>query len=273
MMRLAVILAALVIVVPNLASAQATRCAQDDWIASPTDARGRNAWSRKCGYLSTSQESFLNGEGMYIVYSNGCYNNIAYGCVNHVPIAESALCVTGLIKLAYCFTGCYTPEQRLSFNSEFTGIKQAFDMGVASVTAMTPASTPSTLFYSEQPIRTFVAGDTQEDIYVLKTVDGRRLEVTAKHPMVKGDGTMVKASELKAGEELLGADGKKLALQEVSTYVFKGTVWNVQPTSHEKAENVLNAEGLLTGSVRFQNEWADLDYRVSMRDELDVSAL
>jgi hypothetical protein len=44
-------------------------------------------------------------------------------------------------------------------------------------------------------------------------------------------------------------------------------------SSHDKTENILVGQGFLTGSVRFQNEWADEVFRLSRRDDLDVSKL
>jgi hypothetical protein len=127
--------------------------------------------------------------------------------------------------------------------------------------------------WAEQPIRTYVAGETTEDIFILKDKKGDTLHVTSEHPLVLEDGTIVKARTLKKGDRIVKANGKSVKLDSVSTRSFTGTVWNVQPASHNKTENILAAQGFLTGSVRFQNEWADDVFRLSLRDELDVSNL
>ncbi|WNG23275.1 hypothetical protein F0U62_03955 [Cystobacter fuscus] len=275
------IIPALMLVVTGVSTSAvaqlSARCSLDDQLTTVTAAQGRNAWSRKCGYISASREAYLNAENEYQVYTNACsnYPQVTAGstCTQYVPDTEAAACIAGFIKLGSCVTGCFTPTQRVDFAGREMTVPQAYENGMKEVTALTPASQPGLLSYANQPIRAYVAGDTQEDIFLLKTREGRSLEVTAEHPMLMGDGTMVKARTLKVGDELLGANGKTLTLSSVTVFNFKGQVWNVRPQSTDKAENIMSAEGFLTGSVRFQNEWAADDYRLSLRDEFNVSGL
>jgi hypothetical protein len=275
------LLSALMLVVTGFsttASAQlSARCSLDDQLTTVPSAQGRNAWSRKCGYISASREAYLNGENEYQVYTNACsnYPQVQAGstCTQYVPDDVNAACLQGLVKLGSCVTGCFTPTQRVDFAGRELTVPEAYAQGQKDVTALTPSARPGLLTYANQPIRAFIAGDTQEDIFLLKTREGRSLEVTAEHPMLMGDGTMVKARTLKVGDQLLGANGQMLTLSAVTVFNFKGQVWNVRPQSKDKAENIMSAEGFLTGSVRFQNEWAADDYRLSLRDEFDVSGL
>lgn len=254
----------------------ATRCFQDDQL-SAAQASGRNAWSRKCGYISASAESYLNSEGMYQVYQNGCvaYPNIPAGstCNRYVPVSSTAACIYGLVKLGTCYAGCYTAKQEVAFSDRYVPIMEAYDHGAETVTALKDGSSADEFFFDEQPIRTFIAGDTSEPIFLLETRDGRRVEVTAEHPMITDRGDVVKARTLQVGDMLLGDDGSVLELSSVTTFPFVGKVWNVQPKSHVKIENVLKAQGFLTGSVRFQNEWSEESYRLGQRDEVDVKKL
>ncbi|NTX64322.1 hypothetical protein HUA74_27070 [Myxococcus sp. CA051A] len=254
-----------------------TRCFQDDQLTTIDLARGRNAWARRCGLITATREAYLNTENEYQVFTNGCFAYPAVpagsSCTFFVPAVESAECITGLNKLGTCVAGCTTPSQKVAFGGRMLPVPEAYASGLTTVTALSPDSEAGFLRYGEQTIRSFVAGDTQEDIFTLETQEGRRLEVTAEHPMVLEDGTMVKARTLQAGDTLLGADGVKLHLSRVTVFNFKGQVWNVRPESQVKLENVMNAEGFLTGSVRFQNEWAQDDYRLSLRDDVDVSGL
>lgn len=254
-----------------------TRCFQDDQLTTSELAKGRNAWARRCGLITATREAYLNGENEYQVFTNGCYSYPAVPggstCTFFVPAVESAACIPNLTKLGTCVAGCVTPSMKVQFAGRMVPVPDAYESGVLTVTALSQDSTAGLLRYGEQPIRSFVAGDTQEDIFTLETQEGRRLEVTAEHPMVLEDGTMVKARTLTAGNVLMGADGAKLHLSRVTVFSFKGKVWNVRPESKEKIENVMNAEGFLTGSVRFQNEWAQDDFRLSLRDDLDVSGL
>lgn len=275
------LLPALMLVVTGLSTSAAAqlsaRCSLDDQLTNETSAKGRNAWAKKCGYISASREAFLNSENEYQVFSNACasYPQVAAGssCTQRVPDNSAEACIQGLTKLGSCVTGCFTPTQHVDFAGQELTVPDAYAKGLKEVKALSPASQPSRLSFSSQPIHAYVMGDTQEDIFLLKTREGRSVEVTAEHPMLLGDGTMVKARTLKAGDELLGADGKKLTLSDVTVFNFKGQVWNVRPKSKDKAENIMSAEGFLTGSVRFQNEWAADDYRLSLRDEFEIGGL
>ena len=244
------------------------RCMEDP--LGTFEAQGRNAWAAKCSYMTASSAAFSDAEGLYIVFTTGCGHA---GCSPYVPVSNADACFGGLVKLGYCLAGCYTPEQRVMFNGAYAGIQNAYESGFSSVTALTDGSTLGSMSFAEQPIRAFVAGDTSELIYVLKDAKGDTLQVTAEHPLVKADGSIVKARTLQKGDRLAKANGKSVPLTEITTFLYTGAVWNVQPTSHNKAENILVAQGFLTGSVRFQNEWADDVFRLSLRDDLDVSKL
>jgi hypothetical protein len=255
----------------SIASAQVLtgRCT-DDQLTNATDAAGRNAWAATCGYITPAAQTFYNSDADYVVFTTGCGHA---GCNPFVPITATAPCVFGLTVLGSCKTGCYTPEQKVLFNGAYSGVQHAFESHKLSVTALTAGSTLRDMGFAEQPIQTYVAGATTEDIFVLKDKRGDTVQVTSQHPMVLADGTVVKANTLKKGDRLAKADGTSSRLTEVKTFSFTGTVWNVEPTSHDKAENILVGQGFLTGSVRFQNEWADEAFRLSRRDDLDVSKL
>ncbi|WP_231511668.1 hypothetical protein [Chondromyces apiculatus] len=252
------------------------RCTLDDALNTP-NAIGRNAWARKCGYLSQAAETFYNSEGEYRVFQNACntYPNVPPGstCTQKAPVQESAACVQNLVILGTCMAGCYTPTQEVAFEGSLVGIEAAYSQGASTVSALTQDSTKEALFFQEQPIRSFVAGETRESILLLEALDGRHLEVTAEHPMVNWLGDVVKAHTLMAGDLLLGDDGNLIELTSVSQFQYQGLVWNVKPLSKNKMENILNASGFLSGSVRFQNEWAEESHRLATRDTLDVGGL
>ncbi|PTL75323.1 hypothetical protein DAT35_55715 [Vitiosangium sp. GDMCC 1.1324] len=254
-----------------------TRCTQDDWLMTADAGRGRNQWAVKCNYIKQTKADYLNADGEYVVFINGCntFPHVPTGstCQLFVPADANAPCQAGLIYLGTCVVGCYTPKQRLAFNGIRTAIEEAYQAHTSSVTGLSTESTRSLLKFSEQPIQSFVSGEANEEIIVLETADGRRLEVTQEHPLVNAQGDMVRARTLKAGDLLLGADGLPVALVNVSTFHYRGKVWNVRPLSTVKTENILDAEGLLSGSIRFQNAWADDSFRLLLRDSFNVSGL
>ncbi|WP_342378346.1 hypothetical protein NVS55_03145 [Myxococcus stipitatus] len=79
------------------------RCGGDDNL-TPQQAPGRNAWARKCNYISEAKEAILNADNEYQVFANGCFqfpcsqNN----CQFFVPVSPSAPCITGLVMLGSC---------------------------------------------------------------------------------------------------------------------------------------------------------------------------
>lgn len=84
---------------------------------------------------------------------------------------------------------------------------------------------------------------------------------------------MTKAKFVRVGDRLMNAKGKSVLVTSVDKIPYEGKVWNVQPLSKNRIENILIAGDFLSGSVRFQNEWAMEAYRLSLRDEIDASIL
>jgi hypothetical protein len=91
----------------GVAQAQvALRCTSDDRLTTVTQKRGRNAWARKCGYISTAREANLNSFNEYQVFANGCFMQPCAPKVNNctyfVPASESAPCIAGLAPVGSC---------------------------------------------------------------------------------------------------------------------------------------------------------------------------
>jgi hypothetical protein len=221
------------------------RCTVDDRLLNRTVAAGRNAWARKCGFISQAKQLFLNEEGEYQVFSTGCYAypNVVPGssCVQHVPISELADCIplTALPILGSCPIG-YMLSAR----------------GQASAdTSLEPT------------------GESLEEVFSFKLANGRDLDVPPHLLLVDGEGNLVKARTLAPGDELLGADGQKLAISDINVSRFQGYIWDLLPVSHEPSGNTLDVGGVLTGSPRARSEWARLNARLAFREEVDVQGL
>ncbi|ATB35285.1 hypothetical protein CYFUS_000697 [Cystobacter fuscus] len=103
--RLMVVLAC--VGVSGVAQAQlALRCTSDDRLTTLAQKKGRNAWARKCGYISTTREANLNSFSEYQVFANGCFTQpcapTANNCVYFVPASEYAPCIGGLTPVGSC---------------------------------------------------------------------------------------------------------------------------------------------------------------------------
>lgn len=56
----------------------------------------------------------------------------------------------------------------------------------------------------------------------------------------------------------------------MKTY-YSDYVWNGQPRSEESPDNININEGILTGLLRYQSEWAKEDARMILRSVIDIS--
>jgi hypothetical protein len=247
------------------------RCRYDQ-LRSRSQAQGRNLWAQKCGYIkSSSMIEAMNAEGTYMVFTNGRLGGGNGGF--NVPAEVNAPCIQGLEKQGFCYSGCYTPDQRLQFLDEELAIAQAYASQLSQVTALSTDSRRGSLVFSEQKVKSYIKGKTNEKVLTLTTADNHRLTVTREHPMVSGRGEIVKASQLKVGDTLLSANGETATLTEISEKDFSGDVWNIRPHSQLKQENIIIAAGLLSGSHRFQTQWSDEVTRLYFRSEADISGL
>jgi hypothetical protein len=241
-----------------------------------SEAQGRNAWAAMWGYITPDQEKSLNSKGQYVEFSNGCYRlTSGVFCNPAVPVSIGGVFMPGLMTSSFCqaYSDCYTPDQEIMFIGEYIGIEDASRRGSLTVTTFSSDATMDHPTTSEQAIASFTSAPLSGEIYVLEGDGGERLEVTGGHPMVLADGTMIPARDLREGEALAGADGATVGLVRISRYAYEGDVWNVEPKSEEKAENIVIAEGFLAGSIRFQAQWAYESYRLFVRDRVDVKEL
>ncbi len=141
------------------------------------------------------------------------------------------------------------------------------------MSALAPGSTADSVNLSEQPIQEFVQSRHDGDVYQLTLDRGQTIEVTGNHPMVNSEGMMVPAQALAVGDALMTTEGDLTSIVSISKRTFSGTVWNLRPTSTKKEENVLVVNGVLTGSIRFQNQWKVDVGRLLRTDAFDVSSL
>ncbi|MET0403696.1 MAG: hypothetical protein ABW123_14890, partial [Cystobacter sp.] len=118
-----------------------TRCFQDDQITIPAQAAGRNAWARKCGYISPQREAANNLFGDYAIFSSGChtYPNHSTGsaCTFRVPVSEGEACLPFIpAYLGTCVVGCYTGKEEVRFGNKYWPIDEAPSASLSTVTAL-----------------------------------------------------------------------------------------------------------------------------------------
>ena len=242
----------------------AVRCSNDQ-ANTPEQIQGRNAWAKKCGYIDDADFNYNNARQRYVTFSD----------IEHAPWDGNAPCMGTRHVLGMCFLrGCYTPDQRLLFGGKYQTISHAaLHVYTATVTALSPdwqlGENPTLV---EEAVEHFVVGDEKQDVLRVVTDSGLSVEVTQNHPLVDAEGNVVEARSLKAGEtHVLTAQGPALVSQIVAR-AYNGKVWNVEPKGMETHANLLVAEGFISGSIRFQNEWAQDATRLHLRKHLNTAA-
>jgi len=162
----------------------------------------------------------------------------------------------GYVWAADCRAGCFQPWVRVLFKKGYLPIKSALENGVTDVMAFAKTGTLEAPSYRALPVAEYTQSmrDEWNDILRIETEGAGVLEVTPNHPLVDGEGHMREAATLTASDELVRVDGSRERIVSITKRRTFGKVYNVSPKSTELKENVLVAEGFLTGSAWYQNE-------------------
>ncbi len=223
----------------------------------------------------TEPSTFLLKAFLYPTFGNNADINAAvqlfpnpnYSLVDCSLYADTAATrrvdtsITGFFVNGYCpGSGCYTPDQQISFASGDEPILSAFDALRTGVTTLTPHSTLEHIKLKTDDVASYMRDlhDATQVIFDIRTRSGGELHVTDKHPVLVDDGRMVEARTLKAGTKLVKADGSRDPIVSVTQTSYFGKVYNLKPTATNRVANIIIAQGFLVGSSRFQNE--DVDY-------------
>ncbi len=77
---------------------------------------------------------------------------------------------------------------------------------------------------------------------------------------------MVAAETLKAGDSLMTAEGKADAITSIETVDYFGKVYNIDMGNEVIEDNIIVAQGFLSGTVYFQNEGLENLNRLILRN-------
>ncbi|WNG58483.1 cell surface protein [Archangium gephyra] len=166
--------------------------------------------------------------------------------------------------IAYCESGCYTPEQKLRFGDGEVGIADAMAKGLEDVVTLGPEATLDNPQFRQDRVYSYTTEihDSEHITHTFVTRSGGMLRVTSEHPVLTSDGRLVEAQSLSIGQELLRQDGTPDPIVSVVKSTYFGKVYNLKPESRELVSNILVAQGFLVGSARFQNEKVEYMNRV-----------
>jgi len=172
--------------------------------------------------------------------------------------------VSGFFVNGYCVSSCYLPDQQIAFEGGNEGILDAMNQLRTGVTTLTAKSTLNDIKTHTDEVASYTRDirEAKQVIFTITTRSGGQLKVTDKHPILEGDGRIVEARSIKAGNRLIKPDGTRDEVVSVTQADYFGKVYNIKPASTNRVANILIAQGFLVGSSRFQNEDADLINRI-----------
>lgn len=240
------------------------RCSEDQLTTSQL-ASQRNQWALGCHLINKIDYDCAQANGYYWTFIS------TTGGANRAPTLLTSSC-EGYKKFTMCPAGCFAAKERLLFDGTYLTPEQAYTTGKTTVTTLATDASLSRLRFAEETIGTFVRGAEHKDLVHITLQSGDAISVTDNHPMVQGDGQLRAAKDVVAGMVLLTTRGPQ-AVAQVTAEPYVGTVWNVRPVKAAPKANIDVAEGFLTGSIRYQNEWANDAARLLLRQSIDISGL
>jgi len=240
------------------------RCTEDT-LSSAAVANGRNQWALACRLITKVDYDCATSNGYYWTF------NSTTGGANRAPVRLGAAC-EGFRKFTMCPAGCFEASQRVSFAGTYMTPAAAHDIKQATITALSPNSSLERLLFVEESIDTYVKGPEKKDLVRITVAGGGVILVTSNHPLIDSTGTVLAAQDVTDGTLLMTVKGPE-KVTRIQSVPYDGLVWNVRPVKADPKANVNVAEGFLTGSIRYQNEWASDAARLLLRQSLAADAL
>jgi hypothetical protein len=221
-----------------------------------TDAEGYYKWARPANRIRPRP--------LYPTFGSSSNINAGQQLWPHPSLANCTLytapngtgAVTAFYVNGYCESSCYTPEQKLLFSDGEMSILGAREALREDLVTLTKDSTLDGLKYQTNKTYSYTEElrDAQHTIIEITTRSGGHLRVTDEHPVIQGEGLIVRAMTLKAGDDLVRQDGSLDEIISIEKTQYFGKVYNIRPVTSDLVTNVLVAEGFLVGSSLFQND-------------------
>ena len=231
-------------------------------------SRGRHQWLIKCGIMKEEhvrqmQSSYFTSDHFFSFAKNGDIWSVA-------PFDADAPCepeATWKFSTT-CPHGCFEASEPLLFDGEWMNIPQAFERRQAYISTLAPGSSPiRPLINNRAEVKTYTSGREANEMLSFVLRNKMRITVTKNHPLILATGEVIPAERVHEGQHLLTMEGPS-ELVKITPMTTAEDVWNVNPIAEHCLDNVFIASGVLTGSLRFQNEWADHASRNFVKESL-----
>lgn len=177
--------------------------------------------------------------------------------------------------IGWCRSSCYTPDQKVAFLEGDIPILEAMNKDLGTLVSLSPEATLESVKGGTEPywhtdLLAYVVSpeDKEHDVIDFKTSTGGTLTVTTNHPMLNGQGVMKEAGLFKEGDTFLHEDGVADVIVSAKHRKYYGKVYNVETNTFNEMQNILVAQGYLTGSSLYMNEYANKMNRQILRNSL-----
>lgn len=261
------------------AATESARCAAANDSLDIPQASSRTEWAFKCypglrGSMpgkqvvlkDTQTGATFPGYPTFALIDENNGNIISYWAG---PTDANASCDDALKYsfIGFCRAGCYTPDQAILFSQGFISIADAKNKLRDDLMTVSKDSSLDNLNFSLSQLDSYTVDPIakKQKILVIQTQDGGELKITLNHPMLDSEGVMRSANSLSVGEKLVKMDGSLDRITSIKEIDYIGKVFNVHPTSADPSENIVVAQGYLSGSVYFQNEGIKEINRMALR--------
>jgi len=244
------------------------RCTEQN--LGPEEGRQRNLWARKCFPTELADIQYHDSKSPreYALVSDAAETNF------NAPFDVNAPCDGNWQIMAFCVASCYTPEQEILFGVGYLPVVTASASRQDNLITLTADSREDALHFQETPVESYTISfrDGNETILALSTQSGGNLRVTPNHPMVLAGGIVKPAADLVPGDLLIQMSGDLDPITSIGTSRYFGKVYNVAPDSNDPLENILVAQGFLSGSANYQykEQFQDLRYRSLLRSKIRI---
>lgn len=207
--------------------------------------------------------------------NNSTWSGTTFSQIASLPFTNNFDLPSGVRVDGLCEAGCYSPEQEIRVGEAFVSVVEAHESGQSTLTTLAPNATIDSLEFIRNRIAKWTVdiAPAYQSIITLRMKSGGELRVTTEHPLVTSEGVMKRAEDLVLGESLVQEDGSPDPVVSMVKNTEFTKVYNLRPTTTDLTSNILVAQGYLTGSARFQNEYLKYLNRVLLRHTIPSAVI
>lgn len=155
-----------------------------------------------------------------------------------------------------CKQGCYPKGQRVKFDKgRYLDIADAVAKDAKYVTVIDRNSSLAKPRFTQIEVESYTSDSkpVNQELIEFLTASGKSIVVTPNHFLVTSNGKVLEAQLIKESDGLMDQFGKPETIVEIrENKDFVGRTYNVAPKSHDPLDNIVVAQGVLSGSHRYQ---------------------